>query len=325
MGRCSIQLVMGPAGSGKSTYCRTMQEHAASLTGRNRRTIYVANLDPAADTAYYDAAFDVKDLISVEEVMEELGLGPNGALLYSMEFLLENLDWLHDELENFQEDEYLLLDCPGQVELYTHCPVMRRLTERLSQWGYDGSVVSVFCVDAGFLTDTSKFLSGSLLSLTAMISLELPHVNILTKCDLMEPEEVERVLNYGSATQLWDVDQDRHSLYDPDRHVDAFATSSSSNHTNNDNTVDFVARMRRLEACRRGRHRLTDAICQLLDDYSMVSFVPLNMLDEESVEHVLATVDHAIQYGEDLEIRGAEDDDDDEVHEDQVGNDGNDE
>jgi hypothetical protein len=30
----------------------------------------------------------------------------------------------------------------------------------------------------------------------------------------MEPEEVERVLNYGGASQLWDVDQDRHSLYD---------------------------------------------------------------------------------------------------------------
>jgi GTPase SAR1 family protein len=319
MGRCSIQIVMGPAGSGKSTYCRTLQEHAASLTGARRRHIYVANLDPAADTAYYDAAFDVKDLISVEEVMEELGLGPNGALLYTMEYLLENLDWLHDILESFQEDDYLLLDCPGQVELYTHCPVMRRLTDRLGQWGYE-SVVSVFCVDAAFLTDTSKFLSGSLLSLTAMISLELPHINILTKCDLMEAEEVERVLNYGSATHLWDVDQDRHSLYDvhpiSDNVFNDHVDDANSNSTNN---AELAARLQRLEARRRGRHRLTDAICQLLDDYSMVSFLPLNINEEESVEHVLATVDHAIQYGEDLEVRGA--DDDDEVQEQEVEND----
>ena len=35
----------------------------------------------------------------------------------------------------------------------------------------------------------------------------------------------------------------------------------------------------------------------------MVSFVPLNIKDEDSLEHVLATVDHAIQYGEDVEVK----------------------
>jgi hypothetical protein len=157
-----------------------------------------------------------------------------------------------------------------------------------------------------------------------MISLELPHINILTKCDLMEPEEVERVLDYGSASQLWDVDQDRHSLYDfhqpgdnvfNDPNSDGDATSTAAE------KAEVQARMRRLEARRRGRHRLTDAICQLLDDYSMVSFLPLNMLEEESVEHVLATVDHAIQYGEDLEVRGADDSDEQEVEEENDDND----
>jgi hypothetical protein len=38
----------------------------------------------------------------------------------------------------------------------------------------------------------------------------------------------------------------------------------------------------------------------------MVSFIPLNITDEESIDHVLAHVDHTIQYGEDLEVRGAD-------------------
>ena len=59
----------------------------------------------------------------------------------------------------------------------------------------------------------------------------------------------------------------------------------------------------------RSDERLTDALCQLLEDYSMVSFVPINIQEEDSVEHVLATADHAIQSGEDLEGRGAEEDD----------------
>lgn len=33
----------------------------------------------------------------------------------------------------------------------------------------------------------------------------------------------------------------------------------------------------------------------------MVSFIPLNITDEDSIEYVLSTIDNAMQYGEDLE------------------------
>uniref|UniRef100_A0A2C9UVW2 GPN-loop GTPase 3 n=1 Tax=Manihot esculenta TaxID=3983 RepID=A0A2C9UVW2_MANES len=47
--------------------------------------------------------------------MEELGLGPNGALIYCMEELEDNLDdWLAEELENYRDDDYLVFDCPGE-------------------------------------------------------------------------------------------------------------------------------------------------------------------------------------------------------------------
>ena len=76
-----------------------------------KRNVHIANLDPAAEIFDYKMSFDIRDLISVEDVMEELGLGPNGALIYCMEYLLENMDWLEEELENFDDDEYLILDC----------------------------------------------------------------------------------------------------------------------------------------------------------------------------------------------------------------------
>ena len=91
-----------------------MQEHAETLGGTRKRRIHVGNLDPAAEVFGYDCTFDIRDLISVPEVMEELGLGPNGGLLYAMEYLLENLDWLEEALDYFADDEYLILDCPGQ-------------------------------------------------------------------------------------------------------------------------------------------------------------------------------------------------------------------
>lgn len=47
--------------------------------------------------------------------MDELELGPNGGLVYCMEYLLDNMDWLKDELDKFDDDEYIIFDCPGQV------------------------------------------------------------------------------------------------------------------------------------------------------------------------------------------------------------------
>jgi hypothetical protein len=32
-----------------------------------------------------------------------------------MEYLLENLEWLKDNFDNYSDDEYMILDCPGQV------------------------------------------------------------------------------------------------------------------------------------------------------------------------------------------------------------------
>ncbi|VDK56561.1 unnamed protein product [Cylicostephanus goldi] len=52
------------------------------------------------------------------------------------------------------------------------------------------------------------------------------------------------------------------------------------------------------------RHRqLTKTIAQVLEDYSIVKFVPLNCDEEESVEQLLLVIDTTIQYGEDLEVR----------------------
>lgn len=268
-----------------------MQQHAETLVGPRKRKIHVANLDPAAENFGYQLAFDIRDLISVEEVMEELNLGPNGGLLYCMEYLLNNLDWLQDQLDTFDDDEYLILDCPGQIELYTHVPLMRNVIDRMRMWGYESSMVAVFLIDTTFVCDTPKFLSGSLLSLSAMIALELPHINVLTKCDLLSEEDVDRILNLQSASDLWSREQDRTSLLPS-------------------NYEDGTNEQRALERRRRDRQRLTDAICQLLDDYTMVSYVPLNIRDEESIDHVLSCIDATIQYGEDLEVRGVEGDDD---------------
>ena len=56
------------------------------------------NLDPAAEHFNYNVSIDIRNLISLEDVTEELQYGPNGGLVYCMEYLLENLAWLDEQL-----------------------------------------------------------------------------------------------------------------------------------------------------------------------------------------------------------------------------------
>lgn len=99
------------------------------------RKCSIVNLDPANDHTSYPCAIDVRKFIKLEEIMEEDSLGPNGAVLYALEELENNMEWLEEELAELGED-YVLFDCPGQVELYTHHSSLRNIFFRLQKLGY---------------------------------------------------------------------------------------------------------------------------------------------------------------------------------------------
>ena len=50
-------------------------------------------------------------------------------------------------------------------------------------------------MDAMYITDSAKLLSGCLTALTAMVHLEVPHINVITKCDLVDPVSASSVLH----------------------------------------------------------------------------------------------------------------------------------
>nr|XP_022906860.1 GPN-loop GTPase 3 [Onthophagus taurus] len=258
------QLVIGPAGSGKSTYCNAIIEHAIDC----KRTIDVVNLDPAAEHFEYEPIADIRDLIHVNDTMEdeELHFGPNGGLIYCMEYLLENSDWLQEKLGD-QEDDYFLIDCPGQIELYTHLTTIKKLIKTLQSWNFN--ICSVFLLDVQFMIEGTKFLSGTMAALSVMVNLEVPHVNLLSKMDL---------LSKGDKKQL-----DR--FLEPDCHAILGDIEFHSSRFNEKHS------------------KLTEAIGRLIEDYSLVRFIPLNLKDVDNLNSVLITVDTALQYGEEQDIR----------------------
>ncbi|XP_044722064.1 conserved hypothetical ATP binding protein [Hirsutella rhossiliensis] len=170
------QLVLGSPGSGKSTYCDGMHQFMGAIG----RACSVVNLDPANDHTNYPAALDIRNLVKLEDIMLDDRLGPNGGILYALEELEHNFEWLQQGLAEF-ENEYVLFDCPGQVELYTHHNSLRNIFYKLQKLGF--RLVCVHLSDSICVTQPSLYISNVLLSLRAMIQMDMPHVNVLSKID----------------------------------------------------------------------------------------------------------------------------------------------
>lgn len=136
------------------------------------RKCSIVNLDPANDHTSYPCALDVRDLVTLEEIMAEDTLGPNGGVLYALEELENNFEWLRDGLKELggneccakkrcglvttlmaiilHTEDYVLFDCPGQVELFTHHSSLRNIFFQISKLGYrvcSHHPFLLFCLD----------------------------------------------------------------------------------------------------------------------------------------------------------------------------------
>ena len=76
--------------------------------------------------------------------MSDHSLGPNGAMLYAMEYLEANFDWLEEELMRLvrrtraegRGPGYFVFDTPGQVELWTNHESLKNVVARLVKLDY---------------------------------------------------------------------------------------------------------------------------------------------------------------------------------------------
>lgn len=249
------QLVVGPPGSGKTTYCAGLQQFF-ELTGRNAA---IVNLDPANDPGSYTAAVDIRDLVSLDSVQQELNLGPNGGLIYAIEYLEANLDWLRDAIAPLAAaGAYLVFDCPGQAELTTVHGGLKRVIQELTDTLHF-RLAAVQLIDAHLCADPGKYLAATLLALTTMLHLELPQVNALSKFDLAE--------QYGELTF-------RPDFYLKARGLDRLADAAGAG---------LPPRFA----------RLTAELCEVVEDFGLVGFVPLAIEDRESVANIVSLTDKA--------------------------------
>lgn len=181
-----------------------MQRHAHDT----KRIIEVVNLDPAAEHFEYVPLVDIRDLIHLDDAMNDpdLHYGPNGGLVFCLEYLIKNHEWFKAQLNGHStegygsdeenggnaaedmnlgepDDDYILFDMPGQIELFTHLQMGKQLVNLLQSWNF--RICTVFLIDSQFMIDGSKFISGTMAALSVMANLEMPHINVLSKMDLL--------------------------------------------------------------------------------------------------------------------------------------------
>src|ERR1700733_10723614 len=102
---------------------------------------------------------------------------------------------------------------PGQIELYTHIPILPALVRHLTRTGaLDVNLCAAYLLEATFVVDRAKFFAGTLSAMSAMIMLEVPHVNILSKMDLVKGQvgtrEFKRFLDPDTTLLDDDDEQD---------------------------------------------------------------------------------------------------------------------
>lgn len=188
--------ITGTAGAGKTTLTTAwkawMHDQGYSVT--------TVNLDPGMEDPNFDPDVDVRDWVKLEDVMATAKLGPNGAQIAASDMVAVNLASVRDALEPLRSD-YVLVDTPGQVELFAFREASRAIVEEL---GGDRSLIA-FLFDPMLTRVPSGFVSLLLFSSTVQFRFGLPLVNVLAKDDLLTEEERHQIATWCETPE---------SLYD---------------------------------------------------------------------------------------------------------------
>jgi len=172
-------LVLGMAGSGKTTF---IQRLAADLYSRGKPP-YVINMDPACLEVPYPANVDVRDTVNYKEVMKQYSLGPNGAIVTALNLFATKFDQVLDLVgKRAGVNEYVLLDTPGQIEVFTWSASGSIITEALAA---HFPTCVVYVMDAARSVSPVTFMSNMLYACSILYKTKLPFIIAMNKVDVV--------------------------------------------------------------------------------------------------------------------------------------------
>ena len=205
-------IVLGMAGSGKTTFVQKLEEEIANKDQES----YIINLDPAVMDTLYEPNLDIRDTVKYKEVMVSNNLGPNGAILTCLNLFSTNIDKVISILEHKTDLDFIVTDTPGQLEVFS--------------WSASGKLISdsfsllfpsilIYIIDMPRCSNPNTFSSNMLYALSIMYKMKLPLLIAFNKVDIAKDSKVIEWMN--------DYDSLQKVLKKKDDYMSTFSSSLS--------------------------------------------------------------------------------------------------
>lgn len=196
-------IVMGMAGSGKTTFVQKLAEHIHD----ENEPGYLINLDPACYDMPYPANIDIRDTINYKRVMKEYELGPNGAIITSLNLFTTKFNQLVSLIEQRSNDhKYFVIDTPGQIEVFNWSASGMIITETLAS---QMPTVIVYVIDTVRNRNPATFMSNMLYACSILYKTKLPLIVVLNKTDLQSSQFlIDWMTDFEKFEQALENEQD---------------------------------------------------------------------------------------------------------------------
>lgn len=178
-------ICIGMAGSGKTTFMQRLNSHLHT----KKTPPYVINLDPAVLKVPYGANIDIRDSVNYKKVMEEYNLGPNGAIVTSLNLFSTKIDQVINLVEK-KSDKFknVIIDTPGQIECFVWSASGAIITEA---FGSTFPTVVAYIVDTPRNASPTTFISNMLYACSILYKTKLPMIIVFNKTDVQNADFVK--------------------------------------------------------------------------------------------------------------------------------------
>lgn len=184
-----IMFIIGTAGSGKSLFTAALSEWLKM----SKQDVAVVNLDPGVLKLPYSPDVDIRNYVDVGNLMEKYGLGPNGALILAADLIADELENVTRDIEAANAD-LVLVDTPGQMELFAFRASGPYIVNELTK----EPKALVYLFDSVFSVNPLNYVSNMFLSAAVYNRFFHPQVHVLSKCDLLPKQEIEKITDWSS-------------------------------------------------------------------------------------------------------------------------------
>ncbi|XP_017054940.1 GPN-loop GTPase 1 [Drosophila ficusphila] len=173
-------IVLGMAGSGKTTFTRSLIQHA-----QDKFNPYVVNLDPACREVPYAAHVDIRDTVNYREVMKQYQLGPNGGIVTALNMFTTKMAQFAELVRRAGQrgHKWCVIDTPGQIEVFTWSASGNIITEGLATMF---PTIVIYVMDVVRSACPTTFMSNMLYACSILYKTRLPFLVALNKIDLQD-------------------------------------------------------------------------------------------------------------------------------------------